>query len=103
MVSWCGLTLRRVDLDEVLQFGGVAGDRAAAVGFHVRVDAAVAEDEARGGQHCGVCAKPQAQRAVLAVGAGLSFFALAGLLLLQVEGGWRSRQGGEGLHSALVV
>lgn len=116
------LALRRVDLDEVLQFGGVAGVRAAAVGFHVRVDAAVAENAPRGGQHRGVRARPPAQRAVPAaggrgtrssverssvvsvlIGRGVPAALLLLLLLLQVEWGRGCRQGGEGLHGALVV
>lgn len=103
----CGLALRRVDLDEVLQFGGVARDRAAAVGFHVRVDAAVTENEAGGGEHRGVRAEPPAQRAGPAGGGLRSFFATIGCegwrILLQVEGGRGSGQGGEGFHGALVV
>lgn len=109
VIVWCGLALWWVDLDEVLQITGVAGERAAAVGLYVRIDAAVTKDEARGGQHCGVCAKPPAQRACRAVGAELCVFGfigwdvLATVLLLQMDRGWRSRQGGKGLHSALVV
>lgn len=108
----CGLGLRWVYLDEVLQFSGISGDRAAAFGFHIRVDAAVTEDKAWGGQHGGVCAEPPAQRTVPAVRAQPRFFAVLGrdelriptvALLPQVERGWRSRQGGEGFHSALVV
>lgn len=107
-----GLALRWVDLNEVLQFSGVTGDRAAAVGFHIHINAAVTEDIARGGQHCGVGARPPAQRTVPAVGAQQRFFVvigghgsriLASLLLLQVERRRRSRQGGEGFHSVLVL
>lgn len=92
----------------MLRLGGIAANRAAAVGFHVHVDAAVTEDEARGGQHRGVCAKPPAQRTVpAATGAGRRVSAAIGRggwrVLLQVEGGRRSRQRGEGLHGALVV
>lgn len=96
----------------MLQFGGVAGEWAAAVGFHIRVDAAIAEDEAGGGQHRGVRAQPPAQRAVPAVGARSSVSVVIGpdgrgvpaaLLLLQVEWGRGCRQGGEGFHGALVV
>ena len=91
----------------MLQFGGVAGYGAAAVGFHVRVDAAVTEDEAGGGQHRGVRSKSPAQRTVAAVAAwlGLVFTVIRGsatLLLLQVEGGRRRGHGGQGFHGALV-
>lgn len=62
----------------MLQISGVAGERAAAVGFYVHIDAAVTKDEAGGGQHCGVCAKPLAQRACRAVGAELCVFGFIG-------------------------
>lgn len=96
----------------MLQFSGVAAERAATVGFHICVDAAVAEDKAGGGQNRGVCAKPLAKWAVPAVRAGLCASAAAGwdgrmvlaaLLRLQVEGGRRRRQGGERFHGTLVV
>lgn len=62
----------------MLQISGVAGERAAAVGFYIHIDAAVTKDEARGGQHRGVCAKPPAQRAFRAVGAELRVFGFTG-------------------------
>lgn len=105
--TWRVLALRGVDLDEVLQFGGVAGEWAAVVGLHVRVDAAVTEDKAGGGEHCGVRASPVAQRTVPVVWGGFVIAAwgrapVAGLLL-QVERGRGSGQGGQGFHGALVV
>lgn len=96
----------------MLQFSGVAAERAATVGFHVRVDAAVAEDEAGCGQNCWIRAKLLAKRAVPVVHSGLSSstvigwdgqWVLAALLLLQVEGGRRCRQGGESFHGTLIV
>lgn len=87
----------------MLQLGGVSGERAVVVGLHVCVDAAVAEDIARGGQHCGVCAEPSAQRAVPAVRMHSSVSAAIGQgVLLQVEGGWGGGQGGEGFDGALI-
>lgn len=91
----------------MLQFGRVAGERAAVVGLDVRVDAAVTEDEAGGGEHCGVRASPVAQRAVPVIGGGSVIAAWgrgpAAGLLLQVEWGRGSGQGGQGFHGALVV
>ena len=82
----------------MLQLGGVSGERAAVVGLHVCVDAAVAEDVARGRQHCGVCAELPAQRA------GPSVSATVGLgVPLQVEGGRGGGQGGEGFDGALIL
>lgn len=91
------LALWWVDLDEVLQFGGISGDWAAVVTFHVCVNAAVTEHEARGGQHGGIGVGLPAQRTVPA------FWAQPALILLQVERGWRSRQGGESFHCAEVL
>lgn len=81
----------------MLWFSRISCDGAAPVGLHVRVDATVTEDEAGGGQHCGVRIKLSAQRAVPVP----SF--LAAMILLQVERGWRSGQGGERFNRALVV
>lgn len=88
-------TLWRIDLDEMLQFGGKACEWAAMVSFHVRVDAAVTEDKARRGQRRGVRTQPPTQRAAPDVGPQLS-------VLLQVERGRGRRHGGEGLHCALI-
>lgn len=49
--------------------GGVPGDRAAPLGFHIQVDAAVTEDVARGGQHRGVRTNLPAERAACVAGA----------------------------------
>ena len=84
----------------MLQFGWKSSDGAAAVGFHIREDAAVTEDKAGGGQHCGVGTRLPAQRTAPTVSAQLGVLTV---VLLQVEGGWRSRQGGESFHHALVV
>lgn len=83
---WC------VDLHQVLQLAGVACTGTAAVGFHIHVDTAVAEDEARGGQHGGVGVGPVAQWTCPAV-------QVTGLQLQ----GWRRGQAGEGLHSARTL
>lgn len=97
------LTLWRIDLNEVLQFAGVTGDRAAAVGLHVRVDAPVAEDEARRRQDGGVCAEAAAQRAGPVVVSGPCRRLGAALVLLQVERGWGDGRGREGFDGVLVV
>lgn len=80
----------------MLQLTGVTGDRAAAVGLHVRVNAAVAEDETGRRQDGGVCAKAATQRAGPAAGSGP-------WVLLQVEGGWGHGRGPQGFDGVLVV
>lgn len=94
----------------MLQFSRIPRDRAVAVRLHVHVDAAVTEDEARGGQNRGVCAQLPTQRAAPAVTATHGLFTLDGrrlpaaaVLLLQMKGGWRNGQGGESFHCAVVV
>lgn len=101
------LTLRGVNLDQVLQFARVSRHRAAMVRLHVRVDAPITEDEPGRGEHRGVCAEPPTQRAAgnrprslcALIGRGLSLVPA----LFQVERRRRSGQGGEGLHSVLVL
>lgn len=100
MAARRGLALRGVDLDEVLRLAGEPAQRAAAVGLDVRVDAAVAEDEAGGGEHRGVGASPVAQWAAAGVRTGSPVTAT---LPTQVERRGRSWQGGQGFDGALVV
>lgn len=96
------LTFWGVDLDEVLQLAGVACERAAAVGLHIRVDAAVAEDEPGRGQSGGVRAEAATERAGPPATAG-GRRVRAAPVLLEVERGWGRGRGGECLGGALVV
>lgn len=46
------LVFRCVQFDKVLKFSGIASDGTPLVMLHVRVDTAIAENKARGGQGC---------------------------------------------------
>lgn len=75
-----------------------------AVGLHVCVNAAVAEDVTGGGQNGGVCTKAVTERAgPLVVNGRGPWRVRAALVLQQVEGGRGDRHGRERFDGALVV
>lgn len=88
----------------MLQFSGVIGHRAAAVGLHVCVNAAVAKDKPGRRQDGGVGAEAATQRAGPVAVSGCCRRVLAALVLLvQVERGRGGGRGREGLDGVLVV